>query len=38
MSFTHLEDGTDCLGLQLAVVHEEFQVFVKQDLEVSQIY
>ena len=41
MSFTHLEDGTDCLGLQLAVVHEEFQVLVEQDLkqeEVSEIY
>ena len=39
---TDLKNGTHCLGLQLAVVHEEFQVFVEQDLEqeeeVSEIY
>ena len=26
---TDLKNGTHCLGLQLAVVHEEFQVFVE---------
>ena len=38
---TDLKNGTHCLRLQLAVVHEEFQVFVEQDLEqeeVSEIY
>ena len=38
---TDLKNGTHCLRLQLTVVHEEFQVFVEQDLEqeeVSEIY
>ena len=30
---TDLENGTHCLRLQLTVVHKEFQVFVKQDLQ-----
>ena len=34
---TDLEDGTDRLGLQLAVVHEEFQVFVEKDLEQEEV-
>ena len=34
---TDLKNGTHCLRLQLAVVHEEFQVFVEKDLEQEEV-